>query len=377
VTVDRLDRSALLRRCRGLASAGLVLLTLLLTAAPASADQGPEIRILVRIEDGWRQIMNVPYVSQLREPAPPYWNAPATPYCAAAAALGILQFFSVALPAQATLRTLFEQGRAGNTTTDPGLDPDGISFLLRAYGGDGQIHAVRDRRQALSELVGRLNHGSPVIALTQGGGHAVTVYGYDADLGGSVVALHVADPLSGFSGRVSVTAWQTAPLWSGTPFQAPGAKWAGAFVFVAYREFPSVVPAPALTPPVPGTHHSKWVTQAAGPVLSVKNPTGQVTVSLRNSGSLAWVKGTASEIRLGVAADATSYGPSIGAGWPTANRVAAQDQPRVAPGEVATFTITLRAATAGTYKLPLRPVIDGLSWLEDEGIFTVVTVQGP
>lgn len=363
-----------LRRGRGLAGVGLVLLTLLLTAAPASAN-GPEVRTQVRIEDGWRQVMNVPFVSQLREPAPPYWTAPGTPYCAAAASLGILQFFNAALPAQANLRSLFELGRSGNTTADPGLDPDGISLLLRTYGGEGKIYVLPDRRQALSEMVGRLNYGSPVVALTQGGNHAVTVYGYEADLGGTVTALYVADPLSGFSGRVSVAAWQTAALWSGTPFQAGGAKWAGAFVFVAYRDFPTAAPQPSAPPGA--AHHSKWVTQTAGPTGLARNATGQVIISLRNSGTLAWVKGTASEIRLGVVGDLASFALSIGGSWPTPNRVAVQDQPRVGPGEVATFTVSVRAAAPGTYKLPLRPVIDGLLWLEDEGIFTVVTVLGP
>ena len=47
----------------------------------------------------------------------------------------------------------------------------------------------------------------------------------------------------------------------------------------------------------------------------------------------------------------------------------------VAPGEVGEFRFNVRAPTVrGTYRLNLRPVIDGTVWLEDQGVFWLIVV---
>src|SRR6185503_4523966 len=59
------------------------------------------------------------------------------------------------------------------------------------------------------------------------------------------------------------------------------------------------------------------------------------------------------------------------------DRVAIQTEPRVGPGDIATFVFRVRApATPGVYPLKLRPVVDGVTWLEDAGIVSLVTVAG-
>jgi hypothetical protein len=66
-------------------------------------------------------------------------------------------------------------------------------------------------------------------------------------------------------------------------------------------------------------------------------------------------------------------------GWPSADRVAIQSEPTVAPGATGTFAFRVRAPLSpGTYALQLRPVVDGVTWLEREGesIVTLVTVTG-
>src|SRR5256712_13841998 len=63
-------------------------------------------------------------------------------------------------------------------------------------------------------------------------------------------------------------------------------------------------------------------------------------------------------------------------GWPAPSRVAVQNEAAVAPGAVASFTFTVKAPfTAGTVAIPLRPVIDGVAWLEDQGVFVPVTTR--
>src|SRR5256712_10177809 len=54
-----------------------------------------------------------------------------------------------------------------------------------------------------------------------------------------------------------------------------------------------------------------------------------------------------------------------------------QLEPIVGPGSVGTFTFKLKAPpTPGIYVLRLRPVADGVTWLEDDGIMSLITVVG-
>src|SRR5437773_5036692 len=100
-----------------------------------------------------------------------------------------------------------------------------------------------------------------------------------------------------------------------------------------------------------------------------------ITVRLRNVGARSWIRGVAGQqVALGIAGDDRSLS-SIGIGWPTPDRVAVQAEPAVPSGAMATFTFTVRApTTSGTYALHLRPVIDGLMWLEDDGVMSLVDV---
>jgi len=62
-------------------------------------------------------------------------------------------------------------------------------------------------------------------------------------------------------------------------------------------------------------------------------------------------------------------------GWPRYNRIALQPADYVGPGQVAWFQFTIEAPTTrGTYRLYLRPVIEGAAWLEDYGVFWLITV---
>jgi hypothetical protein len=68
--------------------------------------------------------------------------------------------------------------------------------------------------------------------------------------------------------------------------------------------------------------------------------------------------------------------PDLAEGWLSANRLASTTTTYVAPGEVGWFEFTVRApAAAGDYTLPVRGVIDGVNWLEDDGIFFTIHVR--
>lgn len=125
-----------------------------------------------------------------------------------------------------------------------------------------------------------------------------------------------------------------------------------------------------------GGYHSHWLSQSAYPVLHPGEVSATLTISFTNTGVRPWVKGAlGQQADLGVNGDDRTWA-ALGVGWPTPDRPAVQDQASVAPGMVGSFTFEVRApATTGVYAIHLRPVIDGTTWLEDEGVYLIVTVQ--
>src|SRR5207249_2124769 len=138
----------------------------------------------------------------------------------------------------------------------------------------------------------------------------------------------------------------------------------------------SLLAQPALGAP---GFHAAWVDQSPWPTL---RPGGTVsyTIHFRNTGTETWQRGVAGrQVNLGVSGDSTAPADAgLAVGWLSANRVATTSEISVAPNAIATFTFTVRApSTAGTYPLHLRPVIDGTAWMEDQGVFLVITVPLP
>jgi hypothetical protein len=149
------------------------------------------------------------------------------------------------------------------------------------------------------------------------------------------------------------------------------------------------IPAPAGLPSgVPG-FHAQWYGQSGYPTLC-PGDRSTATVAYYNSGSLGWVSGKLGEVAyLGtwdsepgqdqaspLGGDGTNGSPATG--WPRYNRIAIQPAPYVGPGQVAWFQFTIQApATPGFYRLYLRPLIEGATWLEDFGVYWLVTVLNP
>ena len=124
-----------------------------------------------------------------------------------------------------------------------------------------------------------------------------------------------------------------------------------------------------------GSYHSKWAAQSAYPTLRAGQTSAPLTITFTNAGTATWVKGVLGrEARLGINLDDLTWA-SLGVNWPLQNRVATQTEASVAPGQNAAFTFQVKApATPGVYSIHLRPVIDGTTWMEDEGVFLIVTV---
>lgn len=156
---------------------------------------------------------------------------------------------------------------------------------------------------------------------------------------------------------------------------------------------PSVGPgiaAPASVPSgIPG-FHAAWYGQSGYPVLC----TGQISravVAYYNSGSIGWYSGFDTSAFLGtwnpepgqdrasvIGGDGTHGSPNTR--WNAYNRPATvpingRYGAYVGPNQIAWFQFTVKAPpTPGTYRLYIRPLIEGVQWMEDYGVYWQITV---
>jgi hypothetical protein len=116
--------------------------------------------------------------------------------------------------------------------------------------------------------------------------------------------------------------------------------------------------------------------------------TATATVAYYNSGARGWVSGRMGEVAyLGtwrpepgqdqpspLGGDGAMGSPNTG--WPRYDRIALQPAAYVGPGQVSWFQFNVKAPPApGTYHLYLRPLVEGATWMEDYGVYWIVTVK--
>ncbi len=120
-----------------------------------------------------------------------------------------------------------------------------------------------------------------------------------------------------------------------------------------------VTPAAAGQSLAPG-YHSTWQQQSAYLVMT-PGQTADFWIRFSNSGTLPWVRGVwGKQANLGLNGDDRS---------PYALGV-------VQPGEIGEFRFSVRAPLGrGVYRLNLRPVVDGTTWMEDQGVFWIIDVR--
>ena len=126
-------------------------------------------------------------------------------------------------------------------------------------------------------------------------------------------------------------------------------------------------------PPTSESVRASFVSTTPYPEITA-NESAQVSVVLRNTGSTAWRKGTGQEARLAIPGNSHDLA-FLGDGWPAPERPAVQQEDIVPPGATATFRFSVKGTAPGKFVVPLRGVIDGGAWMNDLGMFTVVTVR--
>lgn len=134
-------------------------------------------------------------------------------------------------------------------------------------------------------------------------------------------------------------------------------------------------PADVVSAPEASALRSRWFSQKTPQVIALgKTATG--TFVFRNIGSAPWIRSSAAEARLGVVGDDTRlFDLGMAVGWPAPNRLAVQAEDVVAVGEVATFTFRLRGSVTGLHHILVRPVVDGVTWMDDDGAYFDVVVS--
>ncbi len=123
-------------------------------------------------------------------------------------------------------------------------------------------------------------------------------------------------------------------------------------------------------------YHAAFGVKTADPVLS-PGQTTTLVVALRNTGYRGWYRGNpGQQVNLGTADPLDSPRADVALGWLSLSRPATTTTPYVGPGQDGWFQFTIKApATPGTYRLAVRGVIDGTTWLEDTGVVWTITVR--
>lgn len=122
--------------------------------------------------------------------------------------------------------------------------------------------------------------------------------------------------------------------------------------------------------------HAAFAGQSPNPTLA-PGQTTTLVLALKNTGYRGWYLGSpGQQANIATADPLDVTRPDIAAGWLSLNRPATTTTGYVGPDQVGWFQFQVKAPTApGVYRLAVRGVIDGTTWLEDPGVYFLITVQ--
>jgi hypothetical protein len=122
--------------------------------------------------------------------------------------------------------------------------------------------------------------------------------------------------------------------------------------------------------------HSAWAGQSPDPTLA-PGQVATLVVALRNTGYRGWYQGSpGQQANIATASPLDVARPELAQSWMSGNRIATTTTSYVGPGQTGWFEFQIHApSTPGTYRLDVRGVVDGATWLEDPGIYWTITVR--
>ena len=188
-------------------------------------------------------------------------------------------------------------------------------------------------------------------------------------------------------GQVTIVAGQVSTVGQPTPTPTPSPTPTPTPPQCQSVKGPGIPPPGNVPSGVPG-FHAAWYGQSGYATLC-PGERATAVVAYYNSGTRGWLAGAMGQVAyLGtwepepgqdrmspLGGDGGAGSPNTG--WPRYNRVAVQPAVWVGPNQIAWFQFTVVAPQApGTYRLSIRPLIEGAQWMEDYGVFWYVTVRG-
>jgi hypothetical protein len=141
-------------------------------------------------------------------------------------------------------------------------------------------------------------------------------------------------------------------------------------------DFGGVVDAPRTAAAFDIGYHARWSGQSPDPTLG-PGETATLVVALLNTGYRGWYAGVPNQqAALGTSAPLDVARPDLAYGWLSSSRITTTTTSYVGPGQVGWFQFRVRAPlTPGDHRLSVRGVVDGVTWLEEQGIFFTIRVR--
>jgi uncharacterized protein YkwD len=150
-----------------------------------------------------------------------------------------------------------------------------------------------------------------------------------------------------------------------------GVACGGAFPCVWVVTFGSLVDRAHSAP----QYHAAFYAQSPYPTVA-PGQTAEWVIALTNTGTTGWDLGQSTAVRLGTSSPQDAPSMLAAPAWIAPNRPAGQTTSWVGPDQQAWFRVQLQAPGApGVYRLYVRPVIDGVAWLENVGAYVDLTVH--
>ncbi|MFA7309201.1 MAG: serine protease [Patescibacteria group bacterium] len=158
-----------------------------------------------------------------------------------------------------------------------------------------------------------------------------------------------------------------------------------ATTLVAPNSASAVVKKKAPAKPTVPAYDYQLITQSPYPASLPVGSLTNVWIEVKNTGTATWYNTGTNTVRLGSGSQYGTYSQQrdyssefSNDSWPSANRPAAMLDAVVPPGYHTRFQFYIKVpASQGEYKAFFTPVVDGLMWMKDMGIFWKIIATAP